>query len=75
MATKRSAKSASTKPKAAASPKPPKATPPAKPRTSAPAAGGGGLIAKVEHAAGEVKADLGKVGSKIRGEIKNLRKK
>ena len=73
--TKPTAKSAPSKPKAAAAPPPPKAAPPAAPKTTAPAAGGGGLKGKIEHVADEARADLGKVGGKLRGEIKSLKKK
>jgi len=36
---------------------------------------GAGLKNKAERAADDVQADLGKVGGKIRGEIKSIRKK
>jgi len=36
---------------------------------------GAGLKNKAERAADDVRADLGKVGGKIRGEIKSIRKK
>jgi|BarGraNGADG00211_3_1021988.scaffolds.fasta_scaffold22616_2 hypothetical protein len=44
-------------------------------RLNAPSPSGAGLKNKAERAADDVRADLGKVGGKIRGEIKSIRKK
>ena len=42
---------------------------------TSPSPSGAGLKNKAERAADDVRADLGKVGGKIRGEIKSIRKK